>query len=87
MPFKKGQSGNPNGRPKRGHSMAEILNELLDAEKAPGLSRRRALMQQVVELAETGERWAVEWVANRAEGTPVATVRTQEIDKDEVIDI
>jgi hypothetical protein len=31
-PFQKGTSGNPNGRPKKGDSMADICNELLSAK-------------------------------------------------------
>lgn len=33
MPWKKGQSGNPKGRPKRGKTLAETLRALMDAER------------------------------------------------------
>ena len=32
-PFKKGQSGNPNGRPKKGKAWSDVANELLDSNK------------------------------------------------------
>ena len=32
-PFKKGQSGNPNGRPKKGQAWADVANELLNSNE------------------------------------------------------
>ena len=32
-PFKKGQSGNPNGRPKKGEAWADVANELLNSKE------------------------------------------------------
>tara|TARA_R110002110_G_scaffold60364_1_gene169972 strand:+ start:125 stop:508 length:384 start_codon:yes stop_codon:yes gene_type:complete len=32
-PFKKGQSGNPNGRPKKGEAWADVARELLDSNE------------------------------------------------------
>jgi hypothetical protein len=85
VPFKKGDANiNRNGRPKKEISIPTILREILDANDE---ELKRKILIGVVQQALCGERWAVEFVANRLEGTPIATVRTQEIDKDEVIDI
>ena len=32
-PFKKGQSGNPKGRPKKGEAWADVANQLLDSNE------------------------------------------------------
>jgi len=82
MPFKKNDPNiNRNGRPRKEISIPFLLKEILDADDQ---KKKREILQKVCALALNGERWAVEFIANRLEGTPVATVRTQEIDKDEV---
>jgi hypothetical protein len=85
MPFKKNDPNiNRSGRPVREISIPFLLKGILDADDQKA---KKEILQNVVNLALEGERWAVEFIANRLEGTPIATVRTQEIDKDEVIDI
>ena len=81
--FAKGWAGGP-GRPPKDMTISDLLREILD-EEADGHTRKKVIMKRVVQKAYEGERWAVEFIANRLEGTPIATVRTQEIDKDEVV--
>ena len=81
--FAKGNPGGP-GRPPKDMTISDLLREILD-EETNGHTRKKVIMKRVVEKAYEGERWAVEFIANRLEGTPIATVRTQEIDKDEVV--
>jgi hypothetical protein len=83
--FAKGNPGGP-GRPPKEMTIPDLLREILD-EEIDGQSRKKIILKKVVQKAYEGERWAVEFCANRLEGTPIATMRTQEIDKDEVIDI
>ena len=53
MAWKKGQSGNPQGRTKGSHSLAEIRAELLKNEN---LDR---VIATLIEKAVAGEAWAV----------------------------
>ena len=83
--FAKGNPGGP-GRPPKEMTISDLLREILD-ESVDGKTRKKVIMQRVVQKAFEGERWAVEFIANRLEGTPIQTLRTQEIEKDELIEI
>jgi len=71
--WKPGQSGNPAGRPKKGETLTDILNERLDKE---------AFVNKVIELAQSGDRKAIELIWERVEGKV-----PDKIDKDERIEI
>jgi hypothetical protein len=71
--FKKGFTGNPAGRPRRGCTIAEILNELLDAEKEDG-TVREAILKKVVDLALNGDMRCIEWIADRTEGNALERI-------------
>ena len=81
--WKKGQSGNPNGRPKKGLAIADILNaslDVVDGEK----TKRELILDKVVALAIEGEQWAIHFIADRTEGRSVERIRKEDV-KDEVI--
>lgn len=85
--FAKGNSGGP-GRPKKELTISDMLRGTLDEEvKGTGKTRYQIIMDKVIQKAYEGDRWAVEFIANRVEGKPIETVRTQEIEKDELIEI
>ncbi len=63
-----GTSGNPSGRRPKGNAIADILNELLDELKEPGVTRRRAILANVCNMAEAGDMRAVNFIAERTCG-------------------
>ena len=84
-PFKKGQSGNPNGRPKKINTIPDILRKIGDEEgTADGKSKLDVIMNKVFQFALEGKPWAVQFIADRTEGKPKEFIE-QKIIKDEVI--
>jgi len=75
--FKPGVSGNPNGRPKSGHAITDIIRQL-GAKNAKGCkskTQREKLLENIYKLAtEDNEKWACEFIANYDQGRPVQTV-------------
>lgn len=83
-PFKKGQSGNPNGRPPKGHAIADILDEIGKqcapqdlAEKlrkvfptAGTITMRHAMLYRAYLDAIKGDKHAIQFIAERTEGKP-----------------
>jgi len=69
MPWVKGQSGNPAGRPRRGQSFADALRRAL-SERDP--ETKRTKLQQVadaaVERAIKGDLEAIRLIAERIDG-------------------
>jgi hypothetical protein len=75
--FVKGVSGNPNGRPKKGTALTDILKMLLDkpATDSPDAPKVKELvMQKLVSLALDGDMVAIKYLSDRIDGTPVQTV-------------
>lgn len=60
-PFKKGQSGNPGGRPKWKH-----ITEILKSEK--NQEKLEEMVNVVFDLALKGDMRAVEYISDRLEG-------------------
>lgn len=85
--FEKGQSGNPNGRPKKGLAFSDALCDMLD-EPAPEAvvnelfeyfgdrmpvicSRKDAILLMRIKKALMGDPYAPQELFNRAYGTPI----------------
>jgi hypothetical protein len=68
-PFKKGQSGNPNGRPKKIPELRELLANVLGDEK-DGKTAAEAILMALRAKATKGDVRAAELLLDRAYGKP-----------------
>lgn len=71
VPFQKGVSGNPNGRPPKEFSMTNALKELL-SEKNPEtkIERYKELLNKALTMAMRGDGDMLKYLINRIEGMP-----------------
>jgi len=67
-PFKKGESGNPDGRPKL-PDLREVMAEMLSEEK-DGKSALQAIVARLRQLATAGNIKAAEVLLSRGYGLP-----------------
>lgn len=65
--FKKGKSGNPNGRPKKLPELSELLADVLGEEK-DGLTAAKAILMALRSKAAKGDVRAAELLLDRAYG-------------------
>ena len=75
MTFKKGQSGNPGGRPSRARKQ---LNELLDETFTP--TKRKRVLKALIERAEQGDHDAITLLMAHTWGKPRQTTEISGID-------
>lgn len=68
-PFKKGQSGNPNGRPKKIPELNILLAEVLGEEK-DGINAAKVILMALRAKASKGDVRAAEVLLNRGYGKP-----------------
>ncbi|MDR2435234.1 MAG: DUF5681 domain-containing protein [Treponema sp.] len=68
MPFAKGQSGNPYGRPKKAKSLTNILEKALSKKRADGRTNKAALVDTLISLALAGDVTALKYVYDRVDG-------------------
>ena len=85
--FKKGKSGNPNGRPKGVQSIPDILRKIGDEEgTVDGVPKLEVVLRRVFNMAlgfkdEKGtwhhpEAWAIRFIADRTEGKALERIET-----------
>ena len=72
-PFKKGQSGNPNGRPKKLPELDKLLADVLGEEK-DGISAGEAILKALRAKATKGDVRAAEVLLDRAYGKARQTI-------------
>jgi len=76
MPFKKGTSGNPKGRPPQAESITALLRAKLEAPKTlkDKRPRKEKIVEKLLELAELGDIHALRYVFDRIDGKPVESM-------------
>lgn len=70
--FKKGESGNPNGRPKKLPHLNELLADILGEDK-DGITAAEAILKALRAKAAKGDIRAAEVLLDRAYGKPKQT--------------
>ena len=73
MPFQPGQSGNPEGA--RIHKQKRFFNALDRAIEQDDAKRLRNAAEKLLDLAEAGESWALQMLADRLDGKPAQQVQ------------
>tara|TARA_Y100000356_G_scaffold123549_1_gene118667 strand:+ start:291 stop:665 length:375 start_codon:yes stop_codon:yes gene_type:complete len=66
--WKKGQSGNPNGRPKSGFALNEYITDLANVELEDKKTMLEAVVGKVYEEALDGNMTAISFLADRVLG-------------------
>ena len=80
--WKKGQSGNPNGRR---NAAKDILNKLLDSEM-DDRSQREALLSKLLQMGMRGDLGAIKEVLDRTEGKSKEHIITEEFKPMQVLE-
>jgi hypothetical protein len=77
MPFVKGQSGNPGGRPSRDNSLTGLLRRELGKKESAedNATRKQRLTDKLIELALNGDTVAIKYIFDRIDGKPTETVK------------
>ena len=85
--WKKGESGNPNGRPKKEYAIPDMLRSIL-AEDDKMIAEKRSNLESIcrtaVNQAKGGDKDARNWISDRTEGKAIDRI-IQKIDDDELI--
>jgi hypothetical protein len=81
--FKKGESGNPNGRR---NSFSDILQEIGDIS-IDDRSKREALMQKLYAMALRGDLNAIKFIVEKLEGKNLERVQVQDLEPLKILDL
>jgi len=78
-PFKKGESGNPGGRPKKDWTWASLIEEAVEEEYTTkdGLRTdkgKKFIAKKLVHMAIDGDIQAIKEISNRMDGLPAQSM-------------
>ena len=68
--FQKGQSGNPNGRPKKGYSITDAFKRMLEADPA----KKEAIVNKIFIAALGGDMTAAKLIWQYMDGQPAQAI-------------
>ena len=77
--WKKGQSGNPNGRPKSGFALNEYITDLANVELEDKKTMLEAVVAKVYEEALDGNMTAINFLADRILGKPSQSIGIKDV--------
>ena len=77
--WKKGQSGNPNGRPKSGFALNEYITDLANVELEDKKTMLEAVVGKVYEEALDGNMTAISFLADRVLGKPSQQIGIKDV--------
>ncbi len=77
--WKKGQSGNPNGRPKSGFALNEYITDLANVELEDKKTMLEAVVGKVYEEALDGNMSAINFLADRILGKPSQSIGIKDV--------
>lgn len=77
--WKKGQSGNPNGRPKSGFALNEYITDLANVELEDKKTMLEAVVGKVYEEALDGNMTAINFLADRILGKPSQSIGIKDV--------
>lgn len=80
MPWEKGESGNPGGRPKKAYSITQMLRDAGEqvVNEETGETRAHRLARIMWEQAEGGDRQMAQYITDRQDGKPKERVEHSE---------
>jgi len=77
--WKKGQSGNPKGRPKSGFALNEYITDLANVELEDKKTMLEAVVGKVYEEALDGNMTAINFLADRILGKPSQQIGIKDV--------
>ena len=77
--WKKGQSGNPKGRPKSGFALNEYITNLANVELEDKKTMLEAVVGKVYEEALDGNMTAINFLADRILGKPSQSIGIKDV--------
>lgn len=84
IPFTKGVSGNPNGRPKKEHGLTDLLRKALDEpHDETGITNKQMVIDKMFELANKGDAIILKYLFDRIDGKPLQTIENTNFNHDE----